>query len=94
MNICVITLVAQTLFIVSQVVSYKLYVIFTYPAKTQRAADTICVLLFDTYSTLVTIDLLQVGHTVPVGPGPMLMTLTVRGAEVITCVRGPSVVGG
>lgn len=60
------------------------------PAKTQSAAETICVRLLGTYSTLVTIDLLQVGQVVPVGPGPILPVRgPCAGGVVMTVVRGP-----
>lgn len=56
----------------------------TYPAKTHKAADAICVRLLDKYSTRVTICLLQFGHWAPVGPGPNFCgpSTVVRGRAV------------
>lgn len=47
------------------------------------------------YSTLVTMDLLQVGQFVPVGPGPIFpwRPLGSEGGDVMTVVRGPGVGG-
>lgn len=54
-----------------------------------------CVRLFGTYSTVVTIDLLHVGQVVPDGPGPILAGRDPGAAPgvVITVVRGPAVGG-
>lgn len=75
-----------------------------HPANTHRAAEIICVRLFDMYSTRVTICLLQLGHCAPVGPGPIFcgpitVVLVVVGGgcgagAVATGVGGTTIPGG
>lgn len=66
-----------------------------HPAKTHSAADIMCVRLFGTYSTVVTMDLLQVGQLVPEGPGPIFPGRAPGsgGGDVMTVVRGPGAGG-
>lgn len=54
-----------------------------------------CVRLFGTYSTVVTMDLLQVGQEVPEGPGPIFngRPPVTAGGVVMTVVRGDAAGG-